>query len=343
MERVRFGRTGLEVSRIALGGIPIMRVSLEKAAEIVREAIRLGINFIDTANAYGDSEIKVHEGIKGIPRDEIVLATKSGAKDKQTLNAHLDKSLRQLGVDYIDIYQLHNVTPPKSAEVFGPGGAFEGLMEAVQAGKVRFPAFSSHSLSFAIETMRTGKFDVVQLGFNYLDIMAADEAIPLAKQLDMGFLAMKPMGGGLLYNARLSFRYLLQFADIIPDPGIERIEELREIVSIVEEGLPLTEADKAEIESLRKELGDTWCHRCDYCQPCPQGIPINTVLTVKSYLKRFTLHAARGWADDAIKMAHNCTECRTCVQRCPYDLEIPTLLKENIAHWETVNNEFSTP
>jgi len=334
MEKVRFGRTELQVSRIALGGIPLMRVSLEDATAIIREAIVSGINFIDTANAYEDSEMKIGAAIKGIPRDELVIATKSLARDKHTMNRHLEQSLEQLGVDHIDIYQLHSISSQTRDEVFAPGGAFEGLVEAVQAGKVRFPAFSCHRVPLALEIMREGNFDVVQLPFNYIDTEAAAEAIPLAKELDMGFIAMKPMGGGLLHDAGLSFRYLLQFDNIIPDPGVEKLEELREIVGIVNSGQRLTMEDNAEIERLRTELSGSWCHRCGYCQPCPQGIPINNVLTVKSFLKRYTLEGAQGMASFAMEKARSCIACRECVARCPYDLEIPEMLKESIAYWD---------
>ena len=334
MEKVRLGRTELMVSRIALGGIPIMRVSPEDAAEIVKAALGWGINFIDTANSYQDSEAKIGGAIKGIPREELVLATKSTAKDKQTLLQHLDLSLKHLGVDYLDIYQLHNVSQEKCDAVFGPNGAYEGLVEAVKAGKVRFPAFSSHNIPFSVKLMKENQFDVVQLPFNYIDNSAAYEAIPLASELDMGFIAMKPLGGGRLDNAGLSFRFLQAYDSIIPDPGIEKVAELREIIEIVEAGQTLTDEDRQEIRRIQKELGDSWCHRCDYCQPCQQGIPISSVLVGKSFLKRCTLEGARDFMGDGITKARTCIECEECVARCPYDLPIPALLKENIAYWD---------
>jgi predicted aldo/keto reductase-like oxidoreductase len=183
------------------------------------------------------------------------------------------------------------------------------MEEALKAGKIRFPGFSSHKTSVALELMKGGRFDVVQLPFNYIDHEAIDEAIPLAKELDMGFIAMKPMGGGLLNNAELSFRYLLQFDSIVPDPGIEKIDEIREIVSIVERNPSLSEDDRKEIENLRKEFGASWCHRCDYCQPCPQGIGISTVLNVESFLKRFTLEKAKALAGAAMEKGKSCITC----------------------------------
>ena len=337
MEKIRFGKTGLLVSRVALGGIPIMRITTAEAANLVREAIDLGINFIDTAHVYADSEEKIGEGIKGIRREDLIIASKSPANDKETFNENLDLSLRRLGVDYIDIYQLHNIgSEARRDAVFASGGAFEGLEEAVKAGKVRFPAFSSHSLSLTLELMKTGKFVSVQFPFNYIDNAAEAEAIPLAKELDMGFIAMKPMGGGLLDNAGLSFRYLLRYANIIPDPGIERIEEIREIVKIVNENPAFTEGDQKEIEKQRAEAGPTWCHRCDYCQPCPQGIGISGVLSSKSSAKRFSPARFKSMIGPAIEKARTCRECGVCMTRCPYHLEIPRLLKEGVAFWDSL-------
>jgi predicted aldo/keto reductase-like oxidoreductase len=335
MKKVRFGKTELMVSRIAFGGIPVMRLSKADAVKLVQETIALGINFIDTAHVYADSEEKIGEAIKGVRREDLVIASKSPANDKKAFNENLDLSLRRLGVDYIDIYQLHNVgSEARRDAVLAPDGAFEGLQEAVKAGKVRFPAFSSHSIPIAMELMKSGKFAVVQIPFNYIDCDAEKEIIPLAKELDMGFIAMKPMGGGLLDNAELSFRYLLQYESIVPDPGIEKIEELREIVGIVEKNPPLTAEDRQEIEKLRTEFGPSWCHRCDYCQPCPQGIPISSVLPAKSMVKRFTPERARTMLGPAIQKARACLECGDCMSRCPYHLEIPKLLKERVGYWD---------
>ncbi|MDR1838838.1 MAG: aldo/keto reductase [Treponema sp.] len=335
MEKIRFGKTELMVSKVAFGGIPIMRVPKDEAVKLVRETISLGINFIDTAHGYADSEEKIGEAIKGIKREELIIATKSPANDKKTFNEHLDLSLKRLGTDYIDIMQLHNIgSTEKRDACFAADGAYEGLQEAVKAGKVRFPGFSSHSLELCIEIMKSGKFDAVQFPFNFIDDAAAKEAIPLAKKLDIGFIAMKPMGGGRLDSAELAFRYLLQFENIIPDPGIEKIEEIREIAQLVENKPILTEEDKKTIEKLRAEFGATWCHRCDYCQPCPQGIDINWVLSAESCKKRFTLERFKLMLGQPIERAKTCLECNQCKARCPYHLDIPALIKENIAFFD---------
>jgi predicted aldo/keto reductase-like oxidoreductase len=309
-----------------------MRLSKPEAVKVVREVIDLGINFLDTAHVYNDSEEKIGEAIRGIPRDRLVLASKSQANDKKSLAEDLDLCLKRLGTDYVDLYQLHNVGSAKRrAAVEAPGGAVEGLLEAVRAGKVRFPAFSSHSVPIAMDMMRTGTYAAVQLPINFIDT-AAEKAVPLAKELDMGFIAMKPMGGGLLDDAGLSFRYLLQF-DIVPDPGIERVEEMRQIAGIVNAKEALSAADKTAIEALRKEFGPDWCHRCDYCQPCPQTIAISSVLTVKSLLKRMPFERAFRMLNDNVAKAKTCIQCGVCKTRCPYELDIPELLKDRIQRW----------
>ena len=336
MEKVRFGKTGLMVSKVAFGAIPIMRVSKAEAAQIVREAIGLGINFIDTANGYNDSEEKVGEAIKGMRREDLVITTKSTATDKKTFSEHINLSLKRLGLDYIDIYQLHNVSTKSQRDtIFAPDGAMEGLEEAVKAGKVRFPGFSSHSLIIGIEIMKTGKFPMVQLPFNYINIEAEEEAIPLAKELDMGFIAMKPLGGGLLDNAALAFRFLMQYDSIIPDPGIERLEEIREIAAIVEKNEAFSDADKKEIERQRIQFGPSWCHRCDYCQPCPQGINISLAFWIESFYKRMPAERARSMIGPSIEKARTCLECGDCVKRCPYDLDIPTHLKDKVKFFDS--------
>ena len=337
MEKVRFGKSGLLVSKIAFGGIPIMRVPKIEATNIIREAISLGINFIDTAHAYADSEEKIGEALKGLRREDIIIASKSLAVNKKVFNEHLDLSLKRLGVDYIDIYQLHNVySESQRDEIFAPGGAMEGLEEAVKAGKVRFPGFSSHSIPMAIEVMKSNRFVSVQLPFNYIDNDAAAEAIPLAKKLDMGFIAMKPMGGGLLENARLAFRFLGQYDNIIPDPGIEKIEEIQEIAKIVKRNEIFNIEDQKEIEKQRIELGSSWCHRCDYCQPCPQDIYISFSLNVKSFIKRMTAEKVSSMIGPSMEKIRTCLECGDCVKRCPYNLDIPALLKERLKYWDSL-------
>jgi predicted aldo/keto reductase-like oxidoreductase len=333
--KLEFGKTGLWVNRVAMGGIPIMRLRKKEAVDVVKEVLGMGINFIDTATGYGDSEEKIGEALKGKKREDLVIASKSPASDKKTFLEHVDLSLKRMGIDYIDIYQLHGVnSEEKMKQVMGLGGAYEGLQEAIERGEVRHAAFSSHHMPEAKKLMLTEKFEVVQIPFNFVETEPEKEIIPLTRRMNLGFIAMKPLGGGLLEDVNLAFRYLAQFPSIVPDPGIEKIEEMEEIIQIVEDPRPLSMEEKKEIQKIREELGKEFCHRCDYCQPCPQGIPISQVLIVKSIVKRMPLQRAFEFIEPAVQKARECTECEECIERCPYDLAIPELLKKNTAFWE---------
>ena len=334
MQKIRFGRTELMVSRIAFGGIPIERRSMDDTVRLLHRAFDLGINFIDTANGYTDSEEKIGQAIKGLPRDNFIIATKSFARDKKTFNEHLDLSLKRLGTDYIDVYQHHSISSSECYDaIMAEGGAYEGMLEARQAGKIRFPAFTSHDIPTALNIMRDGKYYSVQLSLNFVDDEAATEAVPLAKEMDMGFIAMKPIGGGLIPDAKLALKYLLQFDNVIPDPGIEKIEEIEELVGVVNSGEVFRESDIEAVEKVKTELGSRWCHKCDYCKPCPQGIPISGVLSVESFIRRLPYQRALGITEKNMLAAKNCNACGQCSSKCPYKLDIPELIKEKLDIW----------
>jgi predicted aldo/keto reductase-like oxidoreductase len=332
MDRVRLGKTGLEVSRVGFGGIPIQRLSEEAAVAVVSGCLDLGVTFIDTAHGYTTSEERIGQAIAG-RREELVLATKSPARDRATAQEQIELSLRRLGVGRIDIIQLHGVSTYEAMDtVLGPGGALEALHTARDRGQVDHIGFSSHSMEVAQEMIRTGLFETVQFPFNFIATAAADQLVPLAREHDMGFIAMKPMGGGLLERADLAFKYLFQFPGVVPDPGIERVEEMEEIAALAEEEAGPTSDDWAAIEAIRQELGTRFCRRCNYCQPCTQGIPISGILSYRSAWKRMPPERTLGggWQRQ-MALAETCVECGECEERCPYGLPIREMLKENVA------------
>ncbi len=347
MQRVTLGRSGLSVSRICFGTWQLSpRFWGEQPRDVLiaamRRALEVGVNFYDTADAYGDglSERVLGEALSTLPRDQVVVATKvyhhfypdgrrHGDLSRDYILAECDASLGRLRMDYIDLYQCHSFDP--MTPIDETADAMERL---VKAGKVRFPAFSAHNLRTAKLLMESGQFSVTQIPFNFVDNQGIEEALPLAKRLDLGLIAMKPLGGGLLSRADLCFKFLKGFDWIVPDPGVEKKEELDEIIDIYEKGAGLSEEDRAEMDTIRREMGDEWCHRCDYCQPCPKGIPISSVLIAKSAAKRMTKEAAAAFLEPSMRLAEECIECGQCASRCPYKLDIPALLKRNISAWK---------
>lgn len=335
MRRVRLGKTNLLVGAVAFGGIPIQRLSVEEAARVVRAALDLGVDFLDTAYGYGTSEESIGRAIAG-RREGLVLASKAPARDGATFRTQMETSFQRLGVAHIDLYQFHNVSAPAHLEaILAPGGAMEVALEARAAGRIGHIGVTSHSLDLAKELVVSGQFETIMFPFNFVTNEPARELLPLCEEHDVGFLSMKPMAGGMLGDARLAFRYLSQFPQIVPVVGIERAEEIAEIVRIVEGPAGLTPEDRRQIVELADELGTRFCRRCDYCQPCQQGIQISAIMNVPTFIRRFPpdkLFSAERVR--AIAVARTCVECGECEARCPYELPIREILRENVALYE---------
>ena len=167
--------------------------------------------------------------------------------------------------------------------------------------------------------------------FNFVANEAAEELIPLALERDVGFIAMKPLAGGALDNATLAFKYLQQFPQLLPIVGIERLEEMEEIVAIMESPAELTPGERDEIQRLRAELGNRFCRRCGYCQPCPEGVSIQALMILDSVIKRMPATHVFGDFAPLVDEAGACTECGECEEKCPYGLPIREMVKEHVA------------
>jgi predicted aldo/keto reductase-like oxidoreductase len=319
-----------------MGGIPLTRPTEDESIRLIRHALDLGINFIDTAYGYGDglSEERIGKAIAG-RRDRVIVTTKGWTEE------HLETSLRRLGVETIDLWQFHGISSFDGLEeVLGSGMAW--AREAVRAGKVRHIGFSSHSLAAAQKAVASGAFETVQFPLNFVSNEAVDELLPLAREHDVGFIAMKPFAGGRIRRANLAIKYLLQFDGVVPDPGVEKAEEIEEIVGIVDGGeWGLSPEEQREIEQVRDRVGARFCRQCEYCMPCPQGVYICGVL----YLE--ILHGLwpRDWyfswryVTHSVESAANCIECGECESKCPYQLPIREMIAENLAFYERARSE----
>jgi uncharacterized protein len=330
VKTIDLGQTGLKVTELGCGGIPIMRVSMNEAEVILRRCFQLGIRFFDTAHIYNDSEQKMGVALQPF-RSEVVLATKVWAKTAREADEQLTMSFDRLGTARIDLIQCHNVSKQEDLDtIMGPGGAYEILAKTKAEGRVRAIGFSSHNPDIAIKAIDSGKFATVQFPFNFIESEPEKRVFPHAREHGMGIIGMKPLGGGLLDRADLCFRYLQQYPDVVPIPGIQSIDEIEEIAAHYEARKPLSRADREEMERVRTELGARFCRRCEYCMPCEQGVQIPRVLLVKSQVRRFSPAQLILMTKDAVSSVEQCVECGQCVERCPYSLPIPEMLKENV-------------
>ena len=331
MKQYRLGKTELQVSELGFGGIPIIPLSMEEGATVVRHCFEKGITFFDTANAYSDSEKKVGLALEDV-RDQVVIATKTGHRDADGASKHIQFSLDNLRTDYIDIYQFHNVSSQGNLDkILGPDGAMEAAGKAQAEGRIKHIGFSAHDIVTAITACRTGLFSTIQFPFNFIETDPADELFVVAREQDMGIIAMKPLGGGLLERPDLCFKFLQQHPYVLPDPGFKSKEEADEVIDLYLSPMAMTQEDEKEIERIRSELGTRFCHRCGYCIPCDQGVNIPQVMGFKSQAKRFPPATAKMMAQAAMDSVENCIACGQCLPKCPYHLEIPELLQENLA------------
>ena len=335
MRNVRLGKTEIITPQNAFGALPIQRISTEAAVDLLRKAYNGGMTFFDTARAYTDSEEKIGIAFEGIKRDSYYLATKTMARTGDKLKSELETSLKLLKTDYIDIYQLHCIP-----QVYAPGdktGIYEALVWAKEQGIIRHFGVTAHLVNVAEEAVDSGLYETLQFPFSYL---ASDREIALVekcKENDMGFIAMKGLAGGLLTNYRACAAFMSQHDNVVPIWGVQREKELDEWLSLFKDEEVMDDEMKAIIEEDRKELTGDFCRGCGYCAPCTVGIEINSCARMSQMIRRAPSAAwmTEEW-QTKMEKADECVECGACMERCPYHLDIPRLLKKNLEDYRNI-------
>lgn len=328
MEYRVLGKTGLKISRMGFGGIPIQRIDAQGTKELMNRLMDAGINYIDTARGYTVSEEYLGYALEGI-REHFVLATKSMARTREAMASDIEKSLHNLKTDYIDLYQVHNPSMEQLEQVIGEGGALEALMEAKAAGKIGHIGLTAHSAAVFARALELDWVETVMFPYNIVENQG-EELIQKCTEKNVGFIAMKPLAGGAIENASLALRYICANPDVtVVIPGMAESKELEENIRACEDKAPLTEEEKKQMQAVRDTLGTDFCRRCNYCAPCTVGINIPGVFLFAGYLERYNLG---DWARDryqslAVK-ASACVECGECESRCPYHLPIREKLKK---------------
>lgn len=329
METRRLGKTDLTVSVIGFGGIPIQGASLEEADRIFKKALELGINFFDSARAYTDSEEKMGRTLPAV-RDKIYIATKALSRTAPKLAAEIETSLRNLRTDVIDLYQLHSVGSLKELDaVLAPGGAYDALAKAQEQGKVRWVGITGHSREVMLKAIETRRFDTVQFPFNPIEDEWAEQVIPAAKKAGAGTICMKPFAGGAIRNHRAALRFELARGMDVVIPGMDAVEQVVENASVGAELAPPGPRDLEELAADKTRWGEKFCRRCAYCMPCPNGLNIPFLFLIEGYYSRYEL---RDWALQRLagleKKFADCKGCGECLEKCPYGLPIPDMMKD---------------
>lgn len=341
METVRLGKTGMVVSQLGIGGVPIQRASEDEAVAIVRRCLDLGITFLDTAAEYSNSEERFGKAIQG-RREGLFLSTKSDYGTRQEIESNLKQSLKQLGVASIDLYQFHGINDFDTyARVIDPKGSLSVVQEAKRAGLIKHIGISSHSIDVAKEAVKSGFFETIMFPFNFVASEPADELLPLTRKYDVGFIAMKPLAGGMIQNATIAFKYLLQFPDVVSIPGVQRMHEIDELVQIAQGPRQMTRAEQSEMKRLKEELSTRVCRRCNYCLPCPEEIPILLIMDIICLLKNMPpQHVFSDSTAKEVGKAAACTKCGECEERCTYGLPVMELIEEYASLYQAERRKY---
>ena len=328
MEYRILGKTGLSVSRMGFGGIPIQKIDAAGTRVLMEKLRAAGINYIDTARGYTVSESYLGEALEGI-RQDFILATKSMARDKAGMAKDIDISLGNLRTDYIDLYQVHNPSMAQLDQVLAPGGALEALLEAKEAGKIGHIGITAHDLAVFERALELDWVETIMFPYNIVETQA-EHLIAKCREKNIGFIDMKPLAGGAIESGTLALRFVCaNDAMTVTIPGMADIAEIDENVAACADTSPLTEEEKAAMAKVVKELGTNFCRRCNYCQPCTAGINISGVFLFEGYLSRYGLGEwAKGRYATLPVKASACVDCGVCETRCPYGLPIREMLKK---------------
>ena len=334
MVEVKLGSTGIVTNKNALGCLPLQRDSKDIAVELIRKAYNNGFTFFDTARAYSDSEEKVGEALHDL-RDKVYIATKTMSTTVEGFWTDLNTSLKTLQTDYIDIYQFHN---PAFCPKPGDGtGLYEAMLEAKQKGMIRHIGITNHRLNVAFEAVESGLYETLQFPFCYLASSKDIELVELCKKNNVGFIAMKALSGGLINNAAAAYAFEAEYDNVLPIWGVQRESELDEFINFMNNPPSMTSEIKAIIEHDQKQLSGSFCRGCGYCMPCPQNIEINNCARMSLMLRRAP---SKVWLSEVwqqkMSLIETCIHCNKCKSHCPYGLDTPSLLAENLEDYKEV-------
>ena len=328
MEYRTLGKTGLKISRLGFGGIPIQKVDAVATKQLIHAMIEKGMNYIDTARGYTVSESYLGEALEGV-RDKFVLATKSMAVTKEAMAADIETSLHNFRTDYIDLYQVHNPSVAALDTILAPDGALEALLEAKAAGKIGHIGFTTHTTQLFEKALSLDWVETIMFPYNLVETQG-EELMCKCTEKNIGFIVMKPLAGGAIEDPALALRFICANPDVtVVIPGMYDVKEIDMNLAAVENTAPLSADELKKIEEIRSQLGNNFCRRCNYCQPCSAGINISGIFILQGYLDRYGLGEWAKVRYDAMPVKANaCIDCGACETRCPYNLPIRAMLKE---------------
>ena len=254
------GGTGAQVLPVSLGGEGILRATgrARQAVPVILEALRLGVRYCDTAPAYQQSQDYYGEAFRAAgkgSRESVLLASKCHERTRDRALRLLDDSLRRLGTDHLDTWQMHDLREMDELDVLsGKGGALQAVLEAKADGRIRFVGLTGHhDPDVLLEAMRRFPFDTILVAINPADRRYRPfipTVVAEARKRNMGVVGMKALAGGRLVDAAPSgdlLRYAATHADTVV-VGCSTVDEVRANLAIADGFVPMTDAEKQALE-----------------------------------------------------------------------------------------------
>jgi predicted aldo/keto reductase-like oxidoreductase len=211
------------------------------------------------------------------------------------------------------------------------------MLKAKKMGKIKHIGGTAHKIGVAKELAESGLYETVQYPISYLATDKEIELIHLCNRENVGFICMKGLAGGLITNSKAAMAFVSQFDGTVPIWGIQRESELDEWLSYMDNTPSMDDEIRAFIDAERKELMGDFCRGCGYCMPCTVGIQINQCNRMSLMLRRAPSDSwlSEYWQGEMNKI-EDCIGCGMCLSKCPYELEIPTLLRKNLEDYREV-------
>jgi predicted aldo/keto reductase-like oxidoreductase len=319
------GKTGLKVTTVGFGCM------ITSDPSVVQRAADLGITYFDTARGYqrGNNERMVGAAL-GSKRKQVVLSTKTEARDKAGQLAELNTSLRELNTDYVDIWYLHGKGSPADIH----DDMIEALQIAKQQGKARFIGVSTHSGQQQLLPWmaQKGVFDVVLAAFNFSMDPGMEQAIDAAAKAGMGVVAMKVMAGGsrnqkLAQNGAMlaALKWVVNHPNVATTvPSITDMDQLEQNLKAM--GNPLSADDHKLLAAHLELIQPLYCRMCGKCEgTCAQGLPVADVLRFLTYADgygQFALGREKFLELPATQIAARCSDCAECTVKCPFGVQV---------------------
>jgi len=326
LEYRTLGKTGLKVTAVSMG---VMNCS---DPAVLLRAFDLGINFYDTADCYmgGRNEEMVGKTFQG-KRDKVYLQTKVHAHDEQRMRASVERSLRRLRTDYIDVLVWHG---HNSTDEVSDRELFDFMEKMKKEGKIRFSGFSSHSRMAPLlrEAAQCGYHDVALVSYNFTHSKDLKEAVAMAAKAGVGIVAMKTQAGGYtkekmegLNPHQAALKYILRDPNVAATvPGVTTLEQIEECATVM--GASLSQGDLRELKAYQSFLENRICTLCGGCTgECSYGVPYGDLLRALMYHDGYRNDLlAKETVKDSLSQQiwQRCSECSSCTAVCRRGLQI---------------------